>query len=161
MASYTHPWIVGSSVNVYMEPSSSGSPVYTLTSAPDWANDTGKSNNNWIAVSKNNGGGYARRLLIDTAYADNPHTDWFGPSTMSKSSSNTKKWVINLQFALYRLRSLCGNAKFTSYSDIDGAFGAKTEAAVKAFQKSAGISQDGVVGPTTKAKLVYWLSHLG
>lgn len=37
MASYTHPWIVGSSVNVYMEPSSSGSPVYTLTSAPDWA----------------------------------------------------------------------------------------------------------------------------
>lgn len=161
MATYTNPGIVGSSVPVYMTNSASGNPVYTLTSNPDWANDTGFSDNNWIAVSKNNSAGYARRLKIDTARADNPSTDWFGNSVMSKNSTNTKKWVINLQFALYRLRHMCGAAKFTSYSDVDGSFGSKTEAAVKAFQKSVGITQDGVVGPTTKSKLVYELSGLG
>ncbi len=35
----------------------------------------------------------------------------------------------------------------------DGAFGPQTAAAVKAFQKQAGITQDGVVGPVTWAKL--------
>lgn len=36
---------------------------------------------------------------------------------------------------------------------IDGDFGEKTEAAVKAFQKTAGIFSDGVVGPYTWEKL--------
>ena len=54
MATYTNPGIVGSSVPVYMTNSASGNPVYTLTSNPDLANDTGFSDNNWIAVSKNN-----------------------------------------------------------------------------------------------------------
>jgi peptidoglycan hydrolase-like protein with peptidoglycan-binding domain len=35
----------------------------------------------------------------------------------------------------------------------DGAFGPRTAAAVKDFQKKAGIAQDGVVGPVTWAKL--------
>ena len=35
----------------------------------------------------------------------------------------------------------------------DGAFGPQTVAAVKAFQKQAGITQDGIVGPVTWAKL--------
>ena len=35
----------------------------------------------------------------------------------------------------------------------DGAFGPQTAAAVKAFQKQAGITQDGIVGPVTWAKL--------
>lgn len=33
--------------------------------------------------------------------------------------------------------------------DVDGAFGSKTETAVKAFQKSAGLTVDGIVGPKT------------
>lgn len=36
---------------------------------------------------------------------------------------------------------------------IDGKYGVKTEAAVKAFQLSAGIAGDGIVGPDTHAKL--------
>jgi peptidoglycan hydrolase-like protein with peptidoglycan-binding domain len=35
----------------------------------------------------------------------------------------------------------------------DGAFGPQTSAAVKAFQKQSGITQDGIVGPVTWAKL--------
>ena len=33
--------------------------------------------------------------------------------------------------------------------DIDGAFGARTEAAVKGFQRSAGLDVDGIVGAKT------------
>lgn len=36
---------------------------------------------------------------------------------------------------------------------VDGVFGAKTTAAVKAFQKSAALDADGLVGPQTKLKL--------
>ncbi|MGH3745820.1 MAG: peptidoglycan recognition protein family protein [Micromonosporaceae bacterium] len=36
---------------------------------------------------------------------------------------------------------------------VDGDFGPKTEAAVKAFQRKAGIDVDGVVGPQTRAAL--------
>ena len=32
---------------------------------------------------------------------------------------------------------------------VDGSFGAKTEAAVKHFQKDRGLTQDGIVGPKT------------
>ena len=36
---------------------------------------------------------------------------------------------------------------------VDGQFGPQTAQAVKAFQKAAGIKQDGIVGPVTWAKL--------
>lgn len=35
----------------------------------------------------------------------------------------------------------------------DGDFGARTEAAVRAFQEQSGLSVDGIVGPTTRARL--------
>lgn len=38
--------------------------------------------------------------------------------------------------------------------DVDGVYGPKTEAAVKAFQKSMGIRVDGIVGPETLAHLL-------
>ena len=37
---------------------------------------------------------------------------------------------------------------------VDGIFGPRTEAAVKAFQRSRGLGQDGIVGPRTWEKLV-------
>ena len=41
------------------------------------------------------------------------------------------------------------NAKYGYKLDIDGDFGSKTEAAVKAFQKARGLTADGVVGAKT------------
>jgi len=38
--------------------------------------------------------------------------------------------------------------------EVDGQFGSKTEAAVKAFQKKAGIKQDGKYGDQTHAALM-------
>ncbi len=45
------------------------------------------------------------------------------------------------------------NAKYGANLDIDGDFGAKTEAAVKSFQKAHGLTIDGIVGPKTWAAL--------
>jgi len=45
------------------------------------------------------------------------------------------------------------NAKYGANLEIDGVFGAKTEAAVKAFQSAHGLAADGVVGPKTRKAL--------
>jgi len=37
---------------------------------------------------------------------------------------------------------------------VDGIFGPNTEAAVKAFQQSAGVASDGIMGPQTWPKLI-------
>jgi TP901 family phage tail tape measure protein len=63
-------------------------------------------------------------------------------STLKKGS--TGEDVKSLQRALIALGYSAGS--------IDGIFGSKTLAAVKAFQKAVGISVDGIVGKNTKAQ---------
>lgn len=58
------------------------------------------------------------------------------------SKGDGVKW---LQWQLDHLGYDCGT--------IDGDFGSKTVAAVKAFQKAKGLAKDGVVGPATRAAL--------
>ena len=45
------------------------------------------------------------------------------------------------------------NAKYGANLDVGSIFGAKTEAAVKAFQQAKGLTADGIVGPKTRAAL--------
>ncbi|KPL90099.1 penicillin-insensitive murein endopeptidase [Herpetosiphon geysericola] len=47
------------------------------------------------------------------------------------------------------------NAKRNAGLTVDGDFGAGTESAVKSFQSHAGLSADGVVGPTTWKNLIW------
>ena len=54
----------------------------------------------------------------------------------------------SVKYLQYKLLS-----KLYNPGDIDGAFGAKVENAVRQFQKSNGLSVDGIVGPKTWARL--------
>lgn len=67
----------------------------------------------------------------------------FSGATLSRGSSGND--VKLLQQAL--------NALMGAGLAVDGAYGAKTEAAVKAFQKKYGIGQDGIAGKITLGKI--------
>jgi len=66
------------------------------------------------------------------------------PATCKRRSKG--KSVSQLQRRLAELGFDCG--------EIDGSFGARTEAAVKAFQSRRGLQVDGIVGPRTWAALL-------
>src|ERR1051326_4987216 len=84
------------------------------------------------------------------------------PSSLSESdSSNNTSWVEVLQFALNSVET---NANFTFSTfplSIDGNFGAKTEAAVVAYQHFVHISGGGgVVGDRTWTQLGFCGGHI-
>ena len=62
-----------------------------------------------------------------------------GPTIRNGSTGND---VRRLQRVLVMIKSL-------GFTEIDGVFGAKTEAAVKDFQSGNGLTADGIVGPQT------------
>ena len=65
---------------------------------------------------------------------------------MQQIKSGSKGEVVELvQRMLNEKGYACGSA--------DGIFGAKTESAVKSYQKAKGLSADGIVGDITYAKL--------
>jgi hypothetical protein len=62
------------------------------------------------------------------------------------------------------LQKILVGAGLLAPADVDGVFGPKTEAAVKAFQQQLGVEADGVVGPATHgaiARLLQWLAAMG
>lgn len=75
--------------------------------------------------------------------AENTWIEKVKNTVLKKGSSGDA--VKKLQEALNGFGFSCGAA--------DGVFGAKTEAAVKAFQRKYGLAADGIVGPKTWAKL--------
>lgn len=69
----------------------------------------------------------------------------YAESAVSVSNGSTGQTVKDIQTKLKNLGYYTGS--------IDGIFGSKTTAAVKAFQKSKGLTQDGIVGTKTAAAL--------
>ena len=55
---------------------------------------------------------------------------------------------------VYELQRKLANAGYYHYTEIDGSFGPKTDAAVREFQKINGLDVDGSVGPKTWTKLL-------
>jgi peptidoglycan endopeptidase LytE len=96
----------------------------------------------WVKVSFNNRTGYVYKSYVSIA-----------KSTSKSSSGNTSSLkyedrgdaVKKLQKALKDKGFLKGKA--------DGIFGRKTLTAVKAFQRSMGLKEDGIAGPKTQQKL--------
>jgi peptidoglycan hydrolase-like protein with peptidoglycan-binding domain len=66
-----------------------------------------------------------------------------GPTLQNGASNNDVK----------RLQRLLVMLKILVASDIDGIFGPKTEQAVRDFQVSEGLNEDGIVGPITWSAL--------
>jgi peptidoglycan hydrolase-like protein with peptidoglycan-binding domain len=118
------------------------------------------------------GGSVIKRLLLHEAdrapiravlLADATYTDWASPGNPLAPEG----------FVLFCLDALHGGKLFVATASAsspgnnktlpsgvvglklgaDGAFGPNTEAAVKAFQKWAGLGADGIVGPKTLASL--------
>jgi peptidoglycan hydrolase-like protein with peptidoglycan-binding domain len=80
-----------------------------------------------------------------------------GTTTILKRKSRGAE-IFDLQYLLL----FRGGANKDTLGKVDGIFGPKTEAAVKAFQKNQGLSPDGIVGEITWAKLAdaeEWPTH--
>ena len=70
--------------------------------------------------------------------------DWQAPNNLQSGSRGQK--VSQLQ---YMLRVMSEYVPSIPAIQIDGIFGSQTEVAVRAFQRFAGLTEDGIVGPQT------------
>jgi peptidoglycan hydrolase-like protein with peptidoglycan-binding domain len=85
--------------------------------------------------------GVVTAALTGTAHAS-PTAGWIGPG-----QTNNAHGVWCVQAAIN------ASPVPTPYLTEDGAYGSKTEAGIKAFQKYYGLSADGIVGPGTGNKI--------
>ncbi|KAK5651330.1 hypothetical protein OQA88_12563 [Cercophora sp. LCS_1] len=63
--------------------------------------------------------------------------------------------------ALQTQINLCYRDKIAAKLDVDGDFGGKTKAALKAVQRAAGADDDGIYGPETRSKMKFGLYFNG
>lgn len=82
-----------------------------------------------------------------------------GPNTLdaiTKTLNYQNKGILSRGQVSESVASLQRNLKTLGYlsGTADGAFGSDTETAIKAFQKDNGLTQDGLVGTSTKAKII-------
>ena len=79
--------------------------------------------------------------LFSVTYAPHPSADPDDAQPVLSKLGSTGEEVRQIQSKLKSLGFYSGS--------VDGIYGARTQSAVKAFQKSCGITADGVAGPTT------------
>lgn len=99
----------------------------------------------WIDYTGAAAGTPAQAAPATPAAPANPMTAPLFPYTRLLKRGARGTAVRGLQDALNRLGFPCGA--------VDGVFGAKTEAAVRAFQRAAGIEADGQFGPISYAEM--------
>jgi hypothetical protein len=87
---------------------------------------------------------------MSVAYLTNSLKSFFPTGSQIIRRGNTGKSVKNIQTALCLLG-------YYSCSLIDGVFGSKTDAAVRAFQRRVNIVEDGIVGRNTSNVLIGYL----
>lgn len=109
----------------------------------------GNKRSNWMRANAARYGftpnGYSFNEPWHFEYTGNP---WSTPSTSTPSSvTYTKSYIKTIQNYLVNLGYNIGG------SGVDGSLGPATTKAVKAFQKAAGLTQDGLPGPKTLAAL--------
>jgi len=63
--------------------------------------------------------------------------------------------------ALQTQINLCYRGTIAAQLDVDGDFGGKTKAALKAVQRKAGADDDGIYGPETRSKMKFGLYFNG
>lgn len=159
-------YVTASALYMREEPLLDADVVATLHEG-DKVEITGKSSNGkWYKVTRGKKSGYVWKKYISTdgssedtealstltTYidADGGHHGSYPTASSKPSASKLKKGnsgedVKKLQLALKILGYYSG--------DLDGSYGAATEKAVSAYQKAAGLTQDGVAGSKTLKKL--------
>lgn len=125
--------ITGSGVNVRENPSTDADRLYQLDNGAK-VDITGKSGD-WYRISTSQGEGFVKKDFLDVFVATS--------SAIKEGQSGDD--VKQIQQRLIELGYLTGSA--------DGKFGAGTEEAVKAFQRKAGLTADGIVGSGTLSAL--------
>lgn len=137
--------ITGNSVNLRKGPALSYARIRYLYKG-DKVTVTGKSGS-WYAVVHNGTSGYVSSSYVSL---DAPADSGAGTAQPASSGSTLKSGSSGSA-----VKTLQGNLIMLGYlnSSADGLFGAKTEAAVKQYQRRNGLTADGIAGAKTNASI--------